>query len=203
MPPRVGVVGVESQREAATREGDKGGIYGGLKLLIVFLPTQKRNKVSIGKDLGKYEKRHVLQNAGTVLTWNHFKVYFGAWPSQHRFHSLGCPPGPGGWAAGRWCDLRVRTCSSYNWRAEGIRAGTLETPAFPATSRRLSGRAGAAGDWGEDGWWMGERKKGLLQAKIIIPYITHRYVMNKSIGKQKCKPTLIETLWPDQISSHK
>lgn len=68
VPPRVGVVGVENQREAATREGDESGIYGGLKLLIVFLPTQKRNKVSIGKDLGKYERRHVLQDAGTVLT---------------------------------------------------------------------------------------------------------------------------------------
>lgn len=68
VPPRVGVVGVERQREAATREGDESGIYGGLKLLKVFLPTQKRNKVSIGKDLGKYERRHVLQNAGTVLT---------------------------------------------------------------------------------------------------------------------------------------
>lgn len=68
MPLRVGVVRVESQREAATREGDEGGIYGGMKLLIVFLPTQKRNKVSTGKDLGKYEGRHVLQDAGTVLT---------------------------------------------------------------------------------------------------------------------------------------
>lgn len=68
VPPRVGVVGVERQREAATREGDESGIYGGLKLLKVFLPTQKRNKVSIGKDLGKYERRHVLQDAGTVLT---------------------------------------------------------------------------------------------------------------------------------------
>lgn len=97
--------------------------------------------------------------------WNHFKVYVGARPSQHRFHSLGCPPGPGGWAAGRWCDLCVRTCSSYNWRAAGIRAGTLETPPFPAASRRPSGRAGAAGDWGEDGRWMGEGRKRVTSNK--------------------------------------
>lgn len=80
VPPRVGVVGVESQREAATREGDQSGIYGGLKLLVVFLPTQKRNKVPVGKDLGKYERRHILQECGdgARVSGDNFKVYVGA-----------------------------------------------------------------------------------------------------------------------------
>lgn len=51
VPLVVGVVGVEREWEAATREGDERGIHAGLKLLQVPFPTQDRYKFLIGKDL--------------------------------------------------------------------------------------------------------------------------------------------------------
>lgn len=69
VPLGVGVVGGEGQREAAAGEGDQGGVHAGLQLLQVLLPTQNRNKLPVGEDLGTEPegRTHNLQVTGSAL----------------------------------------------------------------------------------------------------------------------------------------
>lgn len=88
--PCVGVVRGKQERKTATRCGEEEGVNGRLKLSKGFFAAQNGDGAFVCKHLhrekGVFERVAQRRALGSAE----------GRPSRHRFHSSGCPPGPGG-----------------------------------------------------------------------------------------------------------
>lgn len=88
--PCVGVVGGKQKRKAATRRGAKEGVNGRLKLSKAFFAAQNGDGAFVCKHLRR--EKSVFERAAQRRALGSAEGR----PSRRRFHSSGCPPGPGG-----------------------------------------------------------------------------------------------------------